>query len=366
MFLYLGRRGALGRFVLELAAAAAQFEELDAIIAISRANESAPKLAEFTDQIFTLDTFKRATPLSIVANFFSVRRNLLARLERDRPLAVVTLMPHVWTPLLAPAIKRLGIRYVTVIHDAVAHPGDPTAIVTPWLVREARCADLVITLCRTVADRLVSIGCASADRLLTLFHPDLTFGTVPADRKRAPDKPLRLLFFGRILTYKGLPLLIDAVEMLRAEGIMVELGVAGLGNIGPERRRLTALGAEVINRWIEDDEIGPLLARYDAMALSHIEASQSGVAAAAFGNCMPVVAMPVGGIAEQVVGARTGVMADRINARSFADAIHRLAVDPALYERISRNLRETAQDRSMARFIDELVAETIRLKALAG
>jgi glycosyltransferase involved in cell wall biosynthesis len=147
---------------------------------------------------------------------------------------------------------------------------------------------------------------------------------------------------------------------------MVELGVAGLGNIGPERRRLTALGAEVINRRIEDDEIGPLLARYDAMALSHIEASQSGVAAAAFGNCMPVVAMPVGGIAAQVVDGRTGLMAHRVSARSFADAIHRLAVDPALYERISRNLRETAQDRSMARFVDEVVAETIRLKTPVG
>jgi glycosyltransferase involved in cell wall biosynthesis len=275
-------------------------------------------------------------------------------------------MPHVWTPLLAPAIKRLGIRYVTVIHDAVPHPGDPTALLTPWLVREARSADLVVTLCRTVADQLVNIRAAPAERVLPLFPPDLTFGAVPAARKRTTGRPLRLLFFGRILAYKGLPLLVDAVEMLRAEGIMVELGVAGMGNLGAERPRLAALGAEVINRWIEDDEIGPLLARYDAIALSHIEASQSAVAAAAFGRCTPVVAMPVGGIAEQVIDGATGVMADRINARSFADAIHRLAVDPALYERISRNLRETAQDRSMARFVDEVVAETIRLKTPVG
>jgi glycosyltransferase involved in cell wall biosynthesis len=202
---------------------------------------------------------------------------------------------------------------------------------------------------------------APADRVLTLFHPDLTFGTLPANRTRSTDKPLRLLFFGRILAYKGLPLLIEAVEMLRAEGIAVELGVAGLGNIGPDRRRLEALGAEVINRWIADDEIPPLLARYDAIALSHVEASQSGVAAAAFGSCMPVIGMPVAGIAEQVADGRTGVMAHRPSARSFADAIHRLAIDPDLYRRISHHLWETAYERSMARFIDELVAETIQL-----
>jgi glycosyltransferase involved in cell wall biosynthesis len=362
MFLYLGRRGALGRFVLELADAALKFKELDTTITISSANECAPKMMDFADRIFALDTFKTATPLSIVANFLSVRRKLLQRLHRDRPLAVITLMPHIWTPLLAPSIKRLGIRYVTLIHDAVSHPGDPTGIVTPWLVREARCADLVVTLSRTVADRLISSRLAAADRVVTLFHPDLTFGALPADRTRSSAKPLRLLFFGRILAYKGLPLLIEAVEMLRAEGIVVELGVAGLGHIGPDRRRLEALGAEVINRWIADDEIRPLLARYDAIALSHVEASQSGVAAAAFGSCMPVVGMPVAGIAEQIVDGRTGVMAHRPSARSFADAIHRLAVDPDLYRRISRHLRETAYERSMARFIDELVAETIQLK----
>jgi glycosyltransferase involved in cell wall biosynthesis len=251
------------------------------------------------------------------------------------------------------------------MHDAVSHPGDPTAIVTPWLVSEARIADLVVTLSRTVADRFISSRRAPADRVLPLFHPDLTFGTTPADRMRPTDRPFRLLFFGRILAYKGLPLLIEAIEMLRAEGIMIELGVAGLGNIGRDRRRLAALGAEVINRWLEDEEIGPLLARYDAIALSHIEASQSGVAATAFGNSMPVIGMPVGGIAEQVIDARTGVMAHRISARSFADAIHRLAVDPALYQRISQNLRATAQERSMARFIDEVVGETIALNRTA-
>jgi glycosyltransferase involved in cell wall biosynthesis len=360
-FLYLGRRGALGRFVLELTAAATEFERVETTIAVSRANACTPKLMGITDRVLALDTFRRATPFAIVSSFLTVRGHLLNRLERERPSAVVTLMPHIWTPLLAPAIKSLGIRYVTVIHDAVSHPGDPTGMVTPWLVREARLADLVVTLSRTVADRLISARKAPPDRVLPLFHPDLTFGTPPFARTRQPGRPLRLLFFGRILPYKGLPLLIDAVEMLRSEGIIVELGVAGLGKIGADWRRLKALGAEVTNRWIEDDEIGPLLARYDAIALSHIEASQSGVAAAAFGNCMPVVGMPVGGIAEQVIDGRTGVMAHRANARSFADAVHRLAVDLPLYQRISRHLKETTLDRSMGRFVDELVAETITL-----
>ena len=45
-----------------------------------------------------------------------------------------------------------------------------------------------------------------------------------------------------------------------------DLGVAGAGDIGELRGRLAALDAEVVNRWLDDDEIAPLLARYDLTA----------------------------------------------------------------------------------------------------
>lgn len=363
MFLYLGRRGALGQFTLELAEAASKMPEIDAEFAISRANKLGDRVAKRAEKLLYLDTFERATPLSVIKNFFAARRKLLARLARTRPAAVITLMPHVWTPLLAPSIKRLGILYASVIHDVVPHPGDATAALTRWLRREARVADLVITLSRTCADRLLTIEHIPPERILPLFHPDLQFGCALANRVRDPARPLRLLFFGRIMKYKGLPLLIEAVELLRAEGVDVKLGIAGEGNIAKEAPRLAALGAEVINRWVGEDEVGPMLARYDALVLSHIEASQSGVAAMAHGNCMPVVGMPVGGITEQIVCGRTGVLAQRVSARALADAIKQLAVDPALYEMISSNLTSSWGDRSMTRFIEELTGEVARLSA---
>lgn len=228
-------------------------------------------------------------------------------------------------------------------------------------MREARRADLIITLSRTVADRLVSSRLAPAERVVPLFHPDITFGQPPAERMRLPGSPLRLLFFGRILPYKGLSLLIEAMAMLRAQGIAVHLGVAGQGDISRYQARLAALGAEVINRWIEEEEIPPLLARYDAIALSHVEASQSGVAATAFGSCMPAIGTPVAGIAEQVVDGKTGLLARRLSARAFADAAARLALDPGLYQRMARHLKESAHERSMARFLDLLLDDTLAL-----
>jgi glycosyltransferase involved in cell wall biosynthesis len=115
------------------------------------------------------------------------------------------------------------------------------------------------------------------------------------------------------------------------------------------------LGAEVINRWLSDAETDELLARYDAMACSHVEASQSGVAALAFGNCMPVIATPVGGLSEQVIFGRTGVLAAAATPQAFADAVHQLVTIPNLYDQISAQLMQTREQRSMHKFLTELV-----------
>jgi glycosyltransferase involved in cell wall biosynthesis len=355
LFLYLGRRGALGRFTLELAQAAREMPELRAIFAISRMSENAGEFGWLGESLLMLDTFDRVMSFATLRNYFSARRRLLDRIVVERVTRVVTLMPHVWTPLLARSIRARGVRYTTIIHDSVSHPGDPTASVIPWLRSEARLADGVVTLSRAVADHMFRNGFAEPAKTRSLFLPDLRYGSAGQAKSWTADRPLRLLFMGRIFRYKGLSLLLDALDLLRSEGIRVHLGVAGAGDIDDVRSRLAALGAEVINRWLDDSEIAPLLERHDAIVLPYIEASQSGVAAVAFGSCMPVIAMPSGGLAEQVIEGRTGTVAADVSAPALADAIRRLATDPALYARISQSLHDTAEERSMRTFVARLV-----------
>jgi glycosyltransferase involved in cell wall biosynthesis len=354
-FVSLGRRGALCRLTIELARAAHEVESLSSAYFVSSANELIEQFRREPLTLFECETFGASSPLGVARNFVRMRRQLLDYVRTERPLAVVTLMPHLWTPLLAPAVRRLGALYATVIHDGAAHPGDPTGLVNGWLKHDAVGADLIVTLSQAVAQQLFASGRIERERILRLFHPDVTFDGQPAAR-RYPRRPLRVLFLGRIMPYKGLPVLVEAMEMLRGAGVAAQLGVVGSGDLGALRPRLEALGAEVINRWVADSEIGPILARYDAMACSHVEASQSGPAAAAFGSGMPVVGMPVGGIAEQVVDGQTGVLARRASAVAFAGALHRLIAEPQLYERISGHLAATAEARSMRRFLHELLA----------
>jgi glycosyltransferase involved in cell wall biosynthesis len=354
VFMYLGRRG-LGRYTLELAQAVRSLPSMRPTFVVSEQNEIIENIAHSARDIVKLPTFAHAASAAPAINFRRARDTLFGFLEHSRPCSVVNLMPHVWTPLLRPGIQRLGARFVTVIHDARGHPGDVTGCATRWINSEAQHADAVVTLSDDVAEKLVAQKLVPHTRIRSLFHPDLTYGSVPSVRNRRPGAPLRLLFFGRIKKYKGLHLLAQAVELLRAEGLRVDLGVAGAGNIGGERRRLEALGAQIFNRWLSDAEIPSLLRRYDAVALPYTEASQSGVVATAYGNLVPVIATPVGGLREQVICGKTGLLTRAVTARALADAIRRLAEDPVLHRGLSAHLAATRETRSMQRFVQAIV-----------
>jgi glycosyltransferase involved in cell wall biosynthesis len=358
MFVYWGRRGALTRFAHGLHAAALADETIDPVISVSRQSEDYALFEPFGASVTPVDTFARGRGAVTAAWRIPMLRGRLAeRIRTARIEAVITLMPHVWTGLMVSAVRGAGARYATIIHDAAPHPGDRTAAVTGWLLREAKTADRVLTLSETVRNTLISRELAPPHRVTALFHPDLAYGdTSLALPPPSVGQPLRLLFFGRMMRYKGLGLLVKALEILQTEGVAVEVGLHGAGDISEHEARLLALGATIENRWHSDAEIAALFARYHAVVLSHVEASQSGVAATAFGAGLPVVASPVGGLREQVVPDANGILAAEVTAPALAAAIRRLATEPGLYQNLRTGLDASRANRSMARFARELVA----------
>lgn len=357
MFMYWGRRG-FSRFVRELGQAAVDEGCTHTALSVSRQNESFSSFQDLGVSLITVDTF--ATNIGLLTNAWRIpllRRNLVSRLQSEKIKAVIDLMPHAWSPFVASAIQRAGIPYIVVVHDAVGHPGDfPSNYVKPFVNSVIQRADHIITLSQTVAQSLVRKQNISSERVTILFHPDLEFANRCNIRKLAtPQKQIRLLFLGRIMPYKGLSVFLDAVELLKARGIPAVPGVIGQGNLEAYKDRLSSLGAEVINRWVSEEEIGAALERYDALVAAHREASQSGVVAAALGANLPTVAMPVGALREQIRDGKTGVIASEIGVPALADAIQRLFYTANLYTNISENIMREHGERSMRRFFHECV-----------
>ena len=300
----------------------------------------------------SIDTFRADRGAALEAwRIPGLRRCLAERLRQDGIEVVVDLLPHVWSPLVASAIGAVGVRYVPLIHDADLHPGDPTAWRMAFANRCVRYADVVLTLSHAVADRLVARRMVPREKIATLFLPDLHYGPSAVREPLRRGEPLRLAFFGRIMPYKGLPLFVETMERLRASGIDVRVGVFGEGVLGACAGRLQRLDAEVVNRWLGEEEIGRVLAGYHALVLSHTEASQSAVVATAYGLGLPVVAMPVGGLREQIADGDTGTLAERVDAPALAEAVIRL-LDPQVYSRICRTIAANKDQRSMLRFVE--------------
>ncbi|WP_428488511.1 glycosyltransferase [Rhodopila sp.] len=235
---------------------------------------------------------------------------LLARLWPIRPDLAICAMPGPLDLLMAAALRLLGARLVVVVHEAEAHPGDGFPMQMALQRALCRRVDGLAALSSHVAAQLRRQRLVSRRRrLIRLAHPPFAF-TLPATPAGRPAGPPRLLFFGRLLPYKGLDLLAEAIAALPPE-TAIAVRVVGHGPACPALAALAACrGVTVENRWVPESEIGSLLEWSNAVILPYREASQSGVAAAAMAAGRPIIATRVGGLREQLSGAGQAVLCD--------------------------------------------------------
>lgn len=353
LFAYWGRRGAGPTLTEAMVRAALQDPALRVGISFARQGERAQNLSTLTPDPLVIDSFDSAIGALAATARLPALHHRLAREIRARGVDwVITVMPHLWGRLLASAAHQAGARYAVIVHDAQAHPGEESWLLDRLATAEIKAADRVIACSAHVARALTSRH--GALPLATLFHPPFDFGGAMALTPREPPRrPLRLLFFGRILPYKGLPLLLDAHRLLRAQGIDCALSIVGDGST--DDLRLNAPGVTLINRWIAEPEIPGILAEADILVAPYLEASQSGVIAAALAAGLPVVATPVGGLVEQVSSGETGMIASAVTAESLAEAIRALT-QPDLYTRCSAGALAQARAAGWPAFIRGLTA----------
>lgn len=303
-----GRHGAGPRFAIDLARGLAGLENTEALLSLSTRAEIM-RISPPPDLALPMATYGSAAGLAgrLLASPFTGRQlgRRLAALGID---AAICAMPAALDFTLARALRHARIPYAVVVHDADAHPGDGLSwpLVQTLQRRLIGGANACVALSTHVAERLARQGRCHGP-ILRGRHPPFAFGPTPPP-PRAHGGRLRLLSFGRLLPYKGLDLLAEALRQL---GPVDWLEVRVVGS-GPESADLAALRAlphlSVENRWVAEGEIAELLAWADALVLSHREASQSGVAAAALAAGRFVVATNVGGLAEQLADTRLALL----------------------------------------------------------
>jgi glycosyltransferase involved in cell wall biosynthesis len=332
---YWGRRGGGPRYALELLRALEARDDVEVAVTLSQGNEALAEFGDLSSRQYLVDTYDDI-PSFIGASMRlpAIRRRFAELIRRSQADIVVSIMPHPWSWYLAQAVPRAGARLISIIHDATRHPGEPNPFWGWRTGRELAATSGTIVLSQHVRAQLIEQYRYPPDRIGVIPLGPFAYAAPEAEPRRFPrGRRFRFLFFGRLLSYKGIPLLLDAFRQLAAEREDVELHIVGNGTMAPYRAQLDGLPrVTVINRWLADHEIGEHLASADALVASYTEASQSAAIAAAYGSGLPVIATPVGGLIEQVRPGVTGLIAKSVSAPDFAAAMRALLA-PDLYER---------------------------------
>lgn len=156
---------------------------------------------------------------------------------------------------------------------------------------------------------------------------------VRADLGLAEDAPV-VLTVGSLTTQKAQHVLVDAFARVRARAANAVLLVVGDGPArGALEARATGLQGAVRMLGARRD-VADLLAAADVFALSSVREGLPIVALEAMRAGRPVVATRIGGVPEAVEDGVTGWLAAPGDAAGLAEAIIRLALDPALARRM--------------------------------
>jgi len=318
-----GRRGAGPRYAAELAQALHGVPGVVPILSLSRQAElvqaglAAPDLPVGTyDGLAGWAARMLAIPV--------MSRPLARQLRALRLDAAFCAMPGPLDLLMAYALRLARVPFAVAVHDAELHPGDILPLQMRLQRSLLRRADALVTFSPHVASMLQQQGRVRDRPMLETTLSPFAFGPPPPP-PRAHGGPFRLLCFGRLLPYKGLDLLADALQLL-GSGEDLQVRVVGTGPESADLDRLRRF-ATVENRWVPEGELASLLAWADGVVLPYREASQSGVAAAAMAAGRFVLATRVGGLPDQLAHAPRARLC-AVDAHDLARAIAKLVQEP--------------------------------------
>lgn len=210
----------------------------------------------------------------------------------------------------------------------------------------------------------IAARCSFPRARIEVIPNGVEFGPAPGPAERAAARqryglaarPL-LLFVGRLVEAKNLPLLLQALARLPA----ALRPLTWLAGEGPERARLEslrsalALDADVVLLG-ERSDTAELMRAADLLVLPSREEGLSNVLLEAMAAALPVVASDAGGSPELVADGRSGLLFPNGDVEALGDALTRLLTDPVLRAQMGSAAR-TRIEREFA--IDTLVQRSL-------
>ena len=264
-------------------------------------------------------------------NPFSWRKTAYKIIDIDPDLVLF----RFWLPFFAPAfsgvakkIRKYSDATIMAICDNII-PHEERLLDTRLTKRFFGFIDSFIVLSKKVENELLSFIPEakykySPHPIYSIFNNTLSKEQAKAELKLATKKVL--LFFGLIREYKGLDILINAMEKIKTE--LEDYTLLIVGECYENENKYTELikkagitdNVKCHYSFIPDNEVGKYFSAADVVVLPYKTASQSGIVQIAYHFDTPVIVSNVGGLPEIVDEGKTGYCVEP-NSNAFAKAI---------------------------------------------
>jgi glycosyltransferase involved in cell wall biosynthesis len=188
---------------------------------------------------------------------------------------------------------------------------------------------------------------------LERFHPTAATAEVPQisapiSRFKLEANSLRLVTVGRLSETKRLPLLIEAVSLLRSQGSEVHLTIAGDGPLESELRqslsRQDLREAVTLMGHCRTEDMPQLYRQHDVYLSATMQEGMSNAMLEAMASGLPVVTTRCEGVEELI--SNNGVVVEEPTAASLAEAVRGLIEKPQTRQAMSAAARKKAESLS--------------------
>ena len=248
---------------------------------------------------------------------------------------IIYIFTHHATSLLIPCFLK-GRKVIYQVHDPNPHIG--VSKLNAWIISEQ------LKIYSNKADMLIVAGKA-LKKQITEKYPSasrkirvIPFGVLDNyinDSVKQLDKAIDILFFGRIEPYKGIDVLLKAIEMMDSKP---QVYIAGGGNIFESYDNINSVPDNVhLTGFLDDSTLISYIKSAKIIVLPYKEASATMTIGQCFYYGKPVVVSDVGTLPEYV--GKGGIVFKQGDTKQLADILSRILCDDKKLEELSKEAR---------------------------
>ena len=241
------------------------------------------------------------------------------------------------------------VKIISTVHDGISHFGDGKPLEEKLNFLCIKKSDKIIFLTNHVQSNIQKKINYNIDSVVIPHGLIVPIGIKTEIRKH--NTKMNILFLGRISKYKGVELLVEAIEKID-DRLYNKLVIAGYQqyslNVTPSNN------LEIINKYLSESEMSSIINKSDLLVLPYLEATQSGVITIGIAASLPMIISKVGGLEEQV-NEKEAIWINTNSVNELEKAILSIIKNRNQYELVSENLKKKQKELSWKKIANKLL-----------